>query len=382
MCTKNKWKHILPLLLAILLLLTPAAAAQDILVPETQPTKAPDDLTDYQTVEVTRGSVVYQMLSATASVYYPLEQQVICPENGIRLQKYVVESGDTVKKGDPIAYLYRPGSQTDLARLRLNLQRAEESMREGIAQRQARIDQLQAQISEETDVREREILRLTVEYQKTDLALYKYEQQKSIDSRKESLAKYDPFPVYATMDGTINTLRAEPEDELSSGNVLLTIRDESVRYLRMKSGASSLAYNLPLLLAPSVTGEQEGAALTISGRVIAAENILPDTFFYCGDTAYLLPDPGQTLPDATVYKVNCDLRRIDDVLILPEEALTDHRGHQAYATVLLPDGSTETRLVTLGNSAAFYDYTTINGVTRYFWVMDGLAEGDTVILWE
>jgi multidrug efflux pump subunit AcrA (membrane-fusion protein) len=382
MCAKNKWKHILPLLLAILLLLTPAAAAQDILVPETQPTKAPDDLTDYQTVEVTRGSVVYQMLSATASVYYPLEQQVVCQEDGVRFQKYVIETGDTVKKGDLIAYLYRPGNQTDLARLKLNLQQAEESMREAINQRQARIDQLQVQANEKTDIREREILRLTIEYQKTDLELYKYEQQKSIDSRKESLTRYDPIPVYATMDGTITTLRSHPEDELSSGSVLLTIRDESIRYLRMKSGASSLAYNLPLFLTPSITGEQEGSASTISGRVIAAQNVVPGTFAYCGDTAYLLPDPGQTLPDATVYKINGDLRRIDDILILPEEALTDHRGHQAYATVLLPDGSAETRLITLGNSVAFYDHTKVNDVTRYFWVLDGLAEGETVILWE
>ena len=382
MCAKNKWKHILPLLLAILLLLTPAAAAQDILVPETQPTKAPDDLTDYQTVEVTRGSVIHQMHNATASVYFPLEQQVVCQENGVRFQKYVVETGDIVKKGDLIAYLYRPGNQTDLARLRLNLQQAEESMREAINQRQARIDQLQVQANEETDIREREILRLTIEYHKTDLELYKYEQQKSIDSRKESLARYDPIPVYATMDGTVTSLRATPEDELSSGSILLILRDERVRYLRVKSGASSLSYNLPLLLTPSVAGNQDGSAPAISGRVIAAQNIIPNTFSYCGDSAYLLPDPGQTLPDATVYRINCDLRRIDDILIIPEEALTDHRGHQAYATVLLPDGSTETRLITLGNSAAFYDHTKVNDVTRYFWVMDGLVEGDTVILWE
>ena len=382
MCAKNKWKHILPLLLAILLLLTPAATAQDILVPETQPTKAPDDLTDYQTVEVTRGSIIHQMHNATASVYYPLEQQVVCQENGVRFQKYVVEAGDIVKKGDLIAYLYRPGNQTDLARLRLNLQQAEESMREAINQRQARIDQLQVQVNEETDIREREILRLTIEYHKTDLELYKYEQQKSIDSRKESLARYDPIPVYATMDGTVTSLRAKPEDELSSGSILMIIRDERVRYLRVKSGASSLAYNLPLLLTPSVAGNQDGSAPAISGRVIAAQNTIPSTFSYCGDSAYLLPDPGQALTDATVYRINCDLRRIDDILIIPEEALADHKSHQAYATVLLPDGSTETRLITLGNSAAFYDHTKVNDITRYFWVMDGLVEGDTVILWE
>jgi hypothetical protein len=39
-------------------------------------------------------------------------------------------------------------------------------------------------------------------------------------------------------------------------------------------------------------------------------------------------------------------------------------------------------LITLGNSVAFYDHTKVNDVTRYFWVLDGLAEGETVILWE
>ena len=311
---------------------------------------------------------------------------MLCQDDGVLFQKYTVEEGDTVKKGDLVAYVYRPGNQTELARLKLNLQRAEESMREGIAQRQESIAHLQAQLVQQTDAREREILRLTIEYQKADLELYKYEQQQSIDSRKESLARYDPLPVYANMDGTIMTLRADPEDALSSGDVLLTIRDENVRYLRMKSGASDLTYNLPLTLTPSAAGkdEQEGSVPPVAGRVIAAGNVVPDSLpahFY-GDAAYLIPEPGQTLPEAAVYRIEGDLRRIDDVLILPEEALTELNNHMAYATVLLPDGSTETRLVTLGVSEAFYNYTTFNGITRYFWILDGLAEGETVILWE
>ena len=386
MYPKNKWKHILPLLLVLFLVLSPVATAQDILIPETQPTKAPDDFTDHQTVEVTDGFIAYSLKGATATLFYPLEKQVLCQDDGVLFQKYTVEEGDTVKKGDLVAYVYRPGNQTELARLKLNLQRAEESMREGIAQRQESIAHLQAQLVQQTDAREREILRLTIEYQKADLELYKYEQQQSIDSRKESLARYDPLPVYANMDGTIMTLRADPEDALSSGDVLLTIRDENVRYLRMKSGASDLTYNLPLTLTPSAAGkdEQEGSVPPVAGRVIAAGNVVPDSLpahFY-GDAAYLIPEPGQTLPEASVYRIEGDLRRIDDVLILPEEALTELNNHMAYATVLLPDGSTETRPVTLGVSEAFYNYTTFNGITRYFWILDGLAEGETVILWE
>jgi multidrug efflux pump subunit AcrA (membrane-fusion protein) len=386
MYPKNKWKHILPLLLVLFLVLSPVATAQDILIPETQPTKAPDDFTDHQTVEVTGGFIAYSLKGATATLFYPLEKQVLCQDDGVLFQKYSVEEGDTVKKGDLVAYVYRPGNQTELARLKLNLQRAEESMREGISQRQESIAHLQAQLVQQTDAREREILRLTIEYQKADLELYKYEQQQSIDSRKESLARYDPLPVYANMDGTIMTLRADPEDALSSGDVLLTIRDENVRYLRMKSGASDLTYNLPLTLTPSAAGkdEQEGSVPPVAGRVIAAGNVVPDSLpaLFYGDAAYLIPEPGQTLPEASVYRIEGDLRRIDDVLILPEEALTELNNHMAYATVLLPDGSTETRPVTLGVSEAFYNYTTFNGITRYFWILDGLAEGETVILWE
>ena len=139
MYPKNKWKHILPLLLVLFLVLSPVATAQDILIPETQPTKAPDDFTDHQTVEVTGGFISYPLKGATATLFYPLEKQVLCQEDGVLFQKYTVEEGDTVKKGDLVAYVYRPGNQTEFARLKLNLQRAEESMREGISQRQESI---------------------------------------------------------------------------------------------------------------------------------------------------------------------------------------------------------------------------------------------------
>ena len=102
MYPKNKWKHILPLLLVLFLVLSPVATAQDILIPETQPTKAPDDFTDHQTVEVTGGFISYPLKGATATLFYPLEKQVLCQDDGVLFQKYTVEEGDTVKSGQVI----------------------------------------------------------------------------------------------------------------------------------------------------------------------------------------------------------------------------------------------------------------------------------------
>ena len=48
----------------------------------------------------------------------------------------------------------------------------------------------------------------------------------------------------------------------------------------------------------------------------------------------------------------------------------------------MPDGSTEQRLVTLGFDDAFYNHMSVTGITRYYWVVDGVSEGETVILWE
>lgn len=381
----GKLKHVLPLVLAILLAMSPTAAAQDIWIPETEPTKAPDDYSDYETVVVTRGSVLYDQRSSSASTYYPNSQDVLCEYSGVRLQEFLVSKGDTVKKGDIIAYLYRPCNQTDLARMELNLQRAEETMQEGISQREENIKQLQAQAAGETDVREQEILRLTIEYQKTELALYRYNQQKAIVSQKESLALYEPIPVTAPMDGTIYTLNAAPEDELSKGDKLLVLRNESIQYLRLNS-STDFVYNLPLTVTATVKGEgdQEDTVHTLTGRIIAASNVIPSSLLNTayGDVAYLLLDPGQSVENASNYHISGSLRQLDDVLILPEGAFLNRTSHTAYVQVLLPDGSSEQRLVTLGISDAFYSYFSVTGITRYFWVVDGLSEGDTVILWE
>ena len=98
----SKWKHVMPLILAVLLALTPAAAAQDIWIPETEPTKAPDDFSDYETATVQRGSVSYDYVTSSAVESYPHTQDVLCAHSGTLLREYLVARGDTVKKGDTV----------------------------------------------------------------------------------------------------------------------------------------------------------------------------------------------------------------------------------------------------------------------------------------
>ena len=382
----SKWKHMIPLILAVLLALTPAAAAQDIWIPETEPTKAPDDFSDYETVTVQRGSVSYDYVTSSAVGSYPHTQNVLCAHSGTLLREYLVARGDTVKKGDTVAYLYRTCSQTDMARMKLNLQRAEEALQSGISQRQNQIRQLEAQAATETDSREKEILHLTVEYQKTELELFRYEQQLAIDSQKEKIAYYDPIPVTAPMDGTVSNLKLKPEDPVSRGDVLLTIQDDSVWYLRLKKNSTDYVYHLPLIAEATVKGTdgKDDTVYELTGRIITASNVVPRSADGTdGGTLYFMLDPGQTVPENVSYYSICgSLRQLDDVLYLPESAFLNRNHHHAYVQVVLQDGSTEQRLVTLGFDDAFYNHMSVTGITRYYWVVDGVSEGETVILWE
>jgi multidrug efflux pump subunit AcrA (membrane-fusion protein) len=297
-----------------------------------------------------------------------------------------VARGDTVKKGDIVAYLYRPCSQTDLARMKLNLQRSEEAMQSGISQRQAQIRQLEDQAATETDSREKEILRLTVEYKKTELELFRYEQQRAIDSQKEKIAYYDPIPVIASMDGTVSNLKAKPEEPVSRDALLLTIQDDSVWYLRLKRNSTDYVYHLPLTVEASVKSTDGKADMIyeLTGKLITASNVVPKSASNTdGGTFYFMLDPGQTMPENVSYYSICgSLRQLDDVLYLPESAFLNRNHHHAYVQVVLPDGSTEQRLVTLGFDDAFYNHMSVTGITRYYWVVDGVSEGETVILWE
>ena len=86
--------------------------------------------------------------------------------------------------------------------------------------------------------------------------------------------------------------------------------------------------------------------------------------------------------NVSYYSICGSLRQLDDVLYLPESAFLNRNHHHAYVQVVLPDGSTEQRLVTLGFNDAFYNHMSVTGITRYYWVVDGVSEGETVILWE
>jgi hypothetical protein len=259
-------------------------------------------------------------------------------------------------------------------------------MQSGISQRQAQIRQLEDQAATETDSREKEILRLTVEYKETELELFRYEQQRAIDSQKEKIAYYDPIPVIASMDGTVSNLKAKPEEPVSRDALLLTIQDDSVWYLRLKRNSTDYVYHLPLTVEASVKSTDGKADMIyeLTGKLITASNVVPKSASNTdGGTFYFMLDPGQTMPENVSYYSICgSLRQLDDVLYLPESAFLNRNHHHAYVQVVLPDGSTEQRLVTLGFDDAFYNHMSVTGITRYYWVVDGVSEGETVILWE
>lgn len=378
-------KRLLPLLLAILLLImAPSAAAQDILIDEIEPTVDPSAPVEYSTMTATSGSFTYEALTYSATPYYPLTQDILCDYSGVLFQKFTVDKGDTVKAGDIVAYLYRPCSQADLARKKLNLQRAEKDLQDGIAQRQADIAALQAQLKEVTDSFEKEILQLTIEYEKTALDQYRYQQGRSIDSLKESIAYYDPIPVRAPQAGTITNLSREKEGEpVREGRRLMSVENQAVLLLKMKSNSAAFVYNLPLTLTTKVNGAEgeEPTIHTLTARIVAAENLIPKFLSVADRGVYLQLEPGQVLPDAVAFSVSGVLKQLDDVITLPETAvIRNGYSNTGYVQVLLPDGSIEKRYVHLGTSDAFYEYARKSGQLWYYWIADGLSEGETVLV--
>lgn len=357
--------------LAILLFMHSVVLASELPTPEPQDIIDLDQVTPEQTTHETaqakRGTLT-QTKSTMATKYYPT-QDIKFEQNGAKFVEYTVGTGDTVKNGDILARFTVTASEADFTRLKLNLQRAEEQVAEGIREREREIERKRAELNNASDTYEKEILALSLKKLEIELKQYKLRQERSLDQQRkayeEENTRRNTDVLVSPVDGIVKTVTHKRlGDPISPYETLVTIASEDAMMLMVPNTDGDLRYNMPVEVRLGNTTDSEWA----SGRIVAADDVIPENERSYPDDRYALiqlDTYDEKLKDLKSLNVKATMVQMDNVLLIPDSAIED----MIYVTKLV-DGTTQNsyiRTVLRGNEGT--------------WVLEGVEEDETLILY-
>lgn len=356
---QNNRKILIAAGLAFSLLLTvPSAQAQDDIlevIPNTTPA---------ETYEVALSTVSIPD-SAMLEICYP-QEQIVTFENSAVFQECLVTVGAEVKAGDVLARFTKEKDELAFTRLELALNKAEQSMLEGILQRQDTISQAREALASITDAYEKELAELNLEYLETELEQYRFHQQKTVDRHQAALdeanAALTDLELIAPIDGYIGEItKCSKGDSVYAGSYSVTIQQRDVQLFTISTNAASsqLRYNMPV----TIRSQQK----TLTGRVVYASDAIP--LVSQSDAIYIELDPEYSDLQLRSASMTCDLIGLGNVALIPREYLRGDQNGNKYVFVT-KDGKTQRHYV-----YCFYED------SEYALIPFGLENGDILSMY-
>lgn len=337
------------------------AAQQDIL--------SGDQLTqeeiNYKTETVRRGTFE-RSVSNTVSEYYPLTYPLRYEGANAKFIEYTVSRGDVVKAGDVLARFEITGSAAAMARMELELQRAEEAMEDNVRTREEQIAKKRAAIAAAGSDYEREVMMLELRKLEIELEQYIFRQEYNIEAQKEAVeevrANYSATELVSPVDGVITEIRYKKlDDAVSTNELLITLYSTDVMLFRVDNGTGSFRYGMPV----TVTVGTNKNSTDLTGRVVASDHAIEES----GKTGHALIqlDPYDESINLRNPKVKAAMMRLEDVLLVSRKAVTLENGK--YYVTKLTDGMVQKRYVVNAESN-----------TTDTWLLAGVTEGETLVL--
>ncbi|HIS68980.1 MAG TPA: hypothetical protein IAA58_06410 [Candidatus Gallacutalibacter stercoravium] len=316
---------------------------------------------NYQTVEVARQDFT-ESYSVTAQRAYPVQSSLYFTKENARLESFAVSKGQTVKAGDVLATFTVEGDAAALEEARLKLERTQEEFELGKTQRQEALAQGQQALTgltgQEAALQQLKNQRMQAEYDQY-VSRTEYDianQQRQVADLQEDVGVNQ---LTAPFDGVILSVasvkegsRVDPSEAMvklyASGQMLLQVDDPQ-----------RLTYNMPVQV---TLGDDS----TVAGRVVAATNLLPKTV--TDGAVYIALEEEVDPIQINGARVSFDTFAQNGVLVLARDAVHNEDSGGYYVNIL-QDSMVQKRYILAGHISQ-------NGV----WVMDGLQEGQQVIL--
>ncbi|MBD5541569.1 MAG: efflux RND transporter periplasmic adaptor subunit [Lachnospiraceae bacterium] len=206
-------------------------------------------------------------------------ERIVCPVSAARLKEMKVKNGDEVKAGDSIALLELYSNKSSITELNYRLTTidadyddAQTALNKQKTSLMGSIYELEAQHDTSGQIG---MLQMQIDYLDTLLAQMnarrEYEKELVRDSIKRLNEENAHSNVRAGSDGRIGGIAGIKEDRIITGrDTFCIIRDETEQLLRIENN-EKLKYNMKV----EITGKLGGEEVTLTGRVIAADNVVP-----------------------------------------------------------------------------------------------------------
>ena len=308
--------------------------------------------------------------NAQADLYYPILMEVTCGvENGT-----VYFDGwpgnfyyDRVEAGTVVAYIWVEGDEQGLLEKEIELKRARERLADIVAGGEEGNEKTIKSRQEEIAALEEELNELKKDYATTEV-------------RTESAGIILGLHEGDYDSALRRNVRIQQGDEMSADFSYAYMYDESVGYLLLPKNDSygELGYYTMLSFTyENLDNEQVTAEVPVVNVTYDKESrqaLLLDREIL--QSIKLHPDSAWGASRAiTKFNVKGTVKTVEDVLILPAEAVYSMSGNFCYVNVLREDGTIQPTGVLTGGK--YID----ENRKEYYWVIEGLTEGMT-ICWE
>lgn len=353
------------------MLLTAACGGQ---VPENQDLLTENLLTaeqaNYKTVQVETGE--YEKISTgKASVIYLVESELCWEKDNAYYREAAVTAGQEVKEGDVLVRFDLQESQVELETLKLQLRRKKEEVAEEKADRLAAIadaeDAAETLREQESQKYDAEIAELKAERLEVEYDQFLYQSEKEIAQIEERISQMEQEAgenvLLAPFDGVVETVTRYSEgDKVVPGQVLVTMYATDRLLLKAENASGKLRYNMDV----TIQAGNQNNLVSYQGKVVAAPNILPESL---SEDLILIELEEAVTPKDLKGNITYEgsTEALQNILVADRKAIQSEDG-KTFVNVLEDDMVQKRYVVTVLNN------------TEKVWILDGLSEGQTLIV--
>ncbi len=316
--------------------------------------------TEFRTATASIGDLSEQ-IKMDAELYSAASQSICSKYEGVIFQEYAVKAKDVVKKGDLIARVTKPDTDTK-AQKQSNLEAKQKELETMTAYYETNVASLQSQVGSSSG-HERNIASYKLERMQMERDYILQNCRDQIEQIQKEMDQAQELPedvnIYAEFDGQIDGITSiKAGTVLSPDRPIGTMHDNSTVLVKTKY-RNTLTYGEKVTVySGSGEGRQE-----IQGTVVGADNILPE--MQATGATFIKLEGDYNKNALTSLQVEATGYEIKQVLTIPEYAVTESKG-QYY--VYVQDGDQlKRRHIAVGGS----DGTNV-------WVLQGLEEGEVV----
>ena len=341
-------KRIFAIILTLMLLCAPASLAAP------RYTTKDAELAGFSVKKTYNASVIYR-ISASSTLY----------KSGAIMEEILVEPGQTVAAGDPIAAYTAPVSDVDITRAEMALSQAADDHEYELARRQLVIDEYRTAAAEATDPDEARAFELKAQRAEIELEQYRAEGDAYVASltaeRDAAAASSEIKYVTAPISGTVSYVRKIDQGTDMNGREIAGFFDPSTLIIRVTNEDGLLKYGMTV----DITLDGSGGRKNLKGTVVSADNALPGTLR--SGVAYILPDEYAGDLQFRSAEVSAIVMNVPNVVVVPNSALQYSNG-KCYVRILDSDGTVRVRYVRIGMVG-----------DNESWVLYGVEPGDKLI---